>query len=253
MGRAGREGRILRTRDRRPHRLPGCDGHGRARRRRGRHEHHQVDQQRSHRTGVAPALLAKEAAGIDAVSGGRLTLGLGIGGRADDFVVEGLGPEGRGKRLDHDLAIYRDIWRGEPIGGTNPAVPAGTREVPLLFGGFAPPAFQRMARWGQGYIGASMPAAEIADAFDKARAAWNDAGREGSPRLVAIAYYALEDIDKGRANVRDYYSVSGDEIADATASRVHGGPDAVKATVREFAEIGADELIFTRHLMMSTR
>ncbi len=191
-----------------------------------------------------PVLLAKEAAGIDGVSGGRLTLGLGIGGRADDFVVEGLGREGRGKRLDHDLAIYRDVWRGEPIGGTNAAVPGGTRQVPLLFGGFAPPALERMARWGEGYVGASMPAAKVADTFDRARAAWNDAGREGSPRLVAIAYYALGDVDKGRANVRDYYSASGAEIADATASGVHGGPEAVKAAVGEFARMGADELIF---------
>src|SRR5215472_2786469 len=49
---------------------------------------------------VWPAVLfAKEAAGIDAVSGGRLTLGLGLGGRPDDFVVDGLGLAGRGRRF----------------------------------------------------------------------------------------------------------------------------------------------------------
>src|SRR5689334_24306649 len=45
-----------------------------------------------------PVLLAKELAGIDGVSGNRLTIGLGIGARADDFVVDGLGPKGLGKR-----------------------------------------------------------------------------------------------------------------------------------------------------------
>jgi alkanesulfonate monooxygenase SsuD/methylene tetrahydromethanopterin reductase-like flavin-dependent oxidoreductase (luciferase family) len=194
---------------------------------------------------VWPAeLLAKEIAGIDGVSGGRLTLGIGIGGRPDDFVVEGRGPGGLGKRLDHDLEVYRDIWRGAPVGGgSNPAVPAGTREVPLLFGGFAPAALERMARWGQGYIGASMPASMVAGSFDAARTAWKNAGREGSPRLVAIAYYAFGDIDKGRGNIRDYYSAAGDEVADAVAAGVHGGPDAVKAAVESFAQIGADELI----------
>lgn len=55
-------------------------------------------------------ILAKEAASIDAVSGGRFTLGLGLGGRPDDFVVEGLGPRGTGKRLDADIEMFRRVW-----------------------------------------------------------------------------------------------------------------------------------------------
>lgn len=62
-------------------------------------------------------LLAKELAGIDGVSGGRLTLGLGIGQRPDDFIAEGYGPKGRGARMDRDLQTYRDPWRGELVGG----------------------------------------------------------------------------------------------------------------------------------------
>ncbi|MCU1686636.1 MAG: Luciferase-like monooxygenase [Amycolatopsis sp.] len=191
-----------------------------------------------------PELLAKEAAGIDGVSGGRLTLGLGIGGRPDDFVAEGAGPKGLGKRLDHDLEVYRDFWTGGPVGGgDNPGVPAGTREVPLMFGGFAEAALDRMARWGEGYVGGSMPAEMVSGAFDGARAAWTKAGREGSPRLVAIAYYAFGDTDKGVGNVRDYYSNMG-EGADFIASTVRTSPDAVRAAVKEFEAIGADELIF---------
>lgn len=51
------------------------------------------------------ALLAKEAQGVDAVSGERVTLGIGLGGRPDDFVVKGLGASGTGKRLDEDIEI----------------------------------------------------------------------------------------------------------------------------------------------------
>ncbi|MFJ8364232.1 LLM class flavin-dependent oxidoreductase [Streptomyces sp. NPDC093984] len=81
-----------------------------------------------------PVLLAKEAASIDAVSEGRFMLGIGLGGRPDDFVVDGLGPRGTGKRLDRDLEVYKSLWRGEiPPGCDNPVVPEGTREVPLLF------------------------------------------------------------------------------------------------------------------------
>ncbi|GGM26109.1 monooxygenase [Streptomyces fumigatiscleroticus] len=191
-----------------------------------------------------PVLLAKEVAGIDAVSGGRLTLGLGLGGRPDDFVVDGLGPRGTGKRLDRDVAIYRSVWRGEvPPGCGNPAVPAGTREVPLLFGGMAQASFDRVARTGRGYIGPSAPPAAVAPAFERARAAWKAAGRDGRPYLVALAYFALGDEELGRANVYDYYRPAGPDGARARADEVSAGAAAVRATVKAFEDLGVDELM----------
>jgi alkanesulfonate monooxygenase SsuD/methylene tetrahydromethanopterin reductase-like flavin-dependent oxidoreductase (luciferase family) len=188
-------------------------------------------------------LLAKELAGIDGVSGGRLMLGVGIGGRPDDFVADGAPMAGRGQRFDHDLEVYREIWQGAPVGGgPNPAVPAATRQVPLLFGGSAPAAMARMAKWGLGYVGGSMPPSMVAEAFDNARAAWKAAGREGAPRLVAVNYFAFADGDQGRANVHDYYSFLGDDTANFITSAVSVGPDAIKATVAAFEEIGTDEL-----------
>jgi len=189
------------------------------------------------------ALLAKEAAGIDGISGGRLTLGLAVGARPDDFVADGHGIRGRGKRFERDLQVYHDVWNGLPV-GDNPAVPQGTREVPLLFGGGAQAAYERMARWGEGYIAPSVPPGRAAGAFDQARAAWRRAGRDGSPRLVAMAYFAFGDVEPGRGNVRDYYRNFGDETADATAAGVRGGPVAVKEAVAAFGDLGADELIF---------
>jgi alkanesulfonate monooxygenase SsuD/methylene tetrahydromethanopterin reductase-like flavin-dependent oxidoreductase (luciferase family) len=191
-----------------------------------------------------PYLLAKELAGIDGVSGGRLTLGIGIGGREDDFVVDGLPITGRGKRLDRDLQVYRSVWGGEPVGGgPNPAVPEGTRQVPLLFGAMSDAAFRRAAREGDGFIGASLPAQMVAQSFDAARKAWTEAGRAEAPRLVAIAYFAIGDVDKGRANVRDYYSSAGDEIADLVSGNLSGGVEAVKNTVKAFEDIGTEELV----------
>ena len=190
-----------------------------------------------------PVLLAKEIAGIDGVSGGRLTLGIGIGGRPDDF-TEQLPPKGLGKRIDADLEVYRDVWTGKPVGGgDNPAVPPGTREVPLLFGGFAPAALARMAKWGQGYVAGSVPPEMAAGSFDQARAAWREAGREGEPRLVAIAYFALGEPETGRAKVRDYYSNAG-EFADLVAGSLRTTPEAMRDAVKAFGDLGADELIF---------
>jgi alkanesulfonate monooxygenase SsuD/methylene tetrahydromethanopterin reductase-like flavin-dependent oxidoreductase (luciferase family) len=190
------------------------------------------------------ALLAKELAGIDGVSGGRLTVGLGVGQRPDDHLAEGYGFKGRGARMDRDLETYRDIWRGEPVGGgPNPAVPSGTRQIPLLFGGFAPAALDRMARWGEGYIGGSVPAPMVAPAFDAARDAWRRAGREGAPRLVAVAYFALGDSDKARQNVHDYYTVTPEFTAIVTGA-VCDSPAKVKQTISSFADLGIDEISF---------
>ena len=191
-----------------------------------------------------PVLLAKETAAIDAISGGRLTLGLGVGIRPDDFVVDGLGMAARGQRFDQDLGIYRNVWKGEPVGGgPNPAVTPEAREIPLIFGGAVPASFERVARWGIGYVGASAQAPMVAPDFEATRATWAKAGREGSPYLVAIAYFALGDTEQGQANVFDYYSIAGDEIARLITGGVAAGPGRVKDTVAAFADIGADELI----------
>jgi alkanesulfonate monooxygenase SsuD/methylene tetrahydromethanopterin reductase-like flavin-dependent oxidoreductase (luciferase family) len=193
-----------------------------------------------------PVLFAKEAAGIDAVSGGRLTLGLGVGGRPDDFVVDGFGLAGRGRRFEEDLAVYRDVWQGELIGGgPNPAVTPGARQIPLIIGGGAPASFDRMARWGQGYVTPAAPPPAVAPAFEAARAAWAQAGREGSPYLVAVAYFAVGDIQQGRANVWDYCTVHGEEIARMMADGVAGGQGPIKDRVAAYADLGVDELIFT--------
>jgi alkanesulfonate monooxygenase SsuD/methylene tetrahydromethanopterin reductase-like flavin-dependent oxidoreductase (luciferase family) len=80
-------------------------------------------------------LLAKELAGIDGVSNGRLTVGLGVGSRPDDFVVEGHGAAGRGKRFDQDLAHFRDVWNGEPVASAVCDTPQKVREAIASFEG----------------------------------------------------------------------------------------------------------------------
>jgi alkanesulfonate monooxygenase SsuD/methylene tetrahydromethanopterin reductase-like flavin-dependent oxidoreductase (luciferase family) len=192
-----------------------------------------------------PVLLAKEVASIDRVSGGRLTLGIGIGGRPDDFVVDGRGFEGLGKRMDSDLEVYKEVWGAGPVGGGSlAAVPAGTRQVPVMVGGFGQAAFRRMTRYGDGFIGAAIPPAMLAPMFDGARAAWTQAGREGSPRTAAIAYYVLGDEDRGRGNIRQYYGWMGDETANQMAGSVSATPDQIRSVVDAFDAMGVDEVIF---------
>ncbi|HEU5200223.1 MAG TPA: LLM class flavin-dependent oxidoreductase, partial [Ktedonobacterales bacterium] len=65
-----------------------------------------------------PAMLAKMAASIDALSNGRLTLGLGIGGRADDFEAAGVPMQRRGRIFEEELALMRRVWSGQPVSDT---------------------------------------------------------------------------------------------------------------------------------------
>ncbi|GAA3582173.1 LLM class flavin-dependent oxidoreductase [Amycolatopsis ultiminotia] len=189
------------------------------------------------------ALLAKEIAGIDGVSGGRLTLGVGVGSSKDEFSVPGHGIHGRGARLDADLATYRDVWNGEPVGGgPNPAVPSGTRQVPLLFGGYSASTLRRMVRWGDGYIGGSLPLAMTSPSFEAARRAWQEAGRNGSPKLVVLAYFALGDRETGQANIRDFYRLAPAEIA--ANAVLCTTPEMIKQLIADYSGLGVDEIIF---------
>ncbi|MFI6170344.1 LLM class flavin-dependent oxidoreductase [Nocardia sp. NPDC051052] len=189
------------------------------------------------------ALLAKEIASIDGISGGRLTLGIGVGSREDEFTAPGHGLHGRGARLAADLATYRDVWGGKPVGGgPNPAVPAGTRQVPMLFGGYSTATLNRMARWGEGYIGGSLPTAMTAPSFEAARRAWREAGRRGAPKLVVLTYFALGDTETGRTNIRDFYRLAPKAIADNAVLRTT--PKTIKQTVADYTDLGVDEIIF---------
>jgi alkanesulfonate monooxygenase SsuD/methylene tetrahydromethanopterin reductase-like flavin-dependent oxidoreductase (luciferase family) len=136
------------------------------------------------------------------------------------------------------------VWRGATVGGNlNPAVPQGTREVPLLFGAASPVALARMARWGEGYISPSVPPAMAAQPFDAARRAWQEAGREGSPRLVGLVYFTLGDTEAGRSNVYDYYSVA-PKFGNVAVSGVADTAVKVREAVKRYADLGADEVIF---------
>ena len=133
------------------------------------------------------ALLAKAAATIDALSNGRLTLGIALGARRDDYDAAGVEYHTRGRRLSAQLAALRAHWEDERF-GPRPVQPGGPE---LLVGGLNNSAYARAARYADGYIHGGGPPRAFAAAADKARAAWLDAGRPGRPRLWAMGYYAL--------------------------------------------------------------
>jgi alkanesulfonate monooxygenase SsuD/methylene tetrahydromethanopterin reductase-like flavin-dependent oxidoreductase (luciferase family) len=189
-----------------------------------------------------PVLLAKEAASVDQISGGRLTLGLAVGTREDDFEAVGLDFHSRGKRFDEDLELMHRAWRGEPMGAGKPVGPRPVRgdRVPLVFGGTSDRAIERTIRWGVGWSqGGGAP--DQGGAFaERVRKAWKEAGKPGEPRIVALTYFAVGQAaeEKAAAYLTDYYGQYGPQIV----KRIPTSADALKETVSTFEGYGFHEL-----------
>ena len=186
------------------------------------------------------ALLAKEVASLDALSGGRLTLGIALGARKEDYDVAGIEYTTRGRRLSEQLAALRAVWEDETF-GPHPAQPGGPE---IVVGGLNDSAYARAARYADGYVHGGGPPRAFAAAATKARAAWVDAGRPGQPRLWAQGYYALgeEAAEAGRAYMLDYYAFTG-PFAERIAAGLLTTPQAIVQFVRGYAEAGCDHLV----------
>ena len=193
-----------------------------------------------------PGVLAKQAATLDAISGGRLTLGMGLGAREDDYAAAPAVWKTRGKRFDEQLAVMKGIWGGgvaaEGVGPVGPA-PVQQGGPELLIGGSNPAALRRVGRWADGIIVPGTPES-VGGANDIAQAAWKEAGRPRAPRLVGAAYYASgADPDRqGAAYIRDSYAFAGD-YSEILVQAIIRTPEAIKGTIEAFSAIGMDELI----------
>jgi alkanesulfonate monooxygenase SsuD/methylene tetrahydromethanopterin reductase-like flavin-dependent oxidoreductase (luciferase family) len=187
------------------------------------------------------ALFAKQAATIDSLSRGRLTLGLAVGGRPDDFEVGRIDFRRRGRIFDQQLEELTAIWRGER--GVGPA-PARDGRPGLLIGGTSDVAYERAARYGDGWtLGGGTPEA-FAQGYEKLKAAWTAAGRSGKPRAMALFYFVLGDDAKERAqrSLGDYYSFLG-EYAERVVASAAKDAATVKRYLSGFEAAGADQVI----------
>ena len=184
------------------------------------------------------AILAKQAASIDAVSGGRLVLGVSIGARRNDYDAADAKYAGRGATLSKQLAELRNIWEDEAVG----PVPVSDGGPKLLVGGGSGASFQRAARHADGYVHGGGPPRAFASAADKARAAWVEAARPGEPALWGQSYFSLVDPQAGDAYMRDYYAFTGGFV-ERIAAGLLTTAEAVREQVRGYADAGCEELV----------
>ena len=180
-------------------------------------------------------LLAKQAASVHQLSGGRLTLGLAVGARTEDYETAGVESRGRGRKLAEQLAYIRAGVDGDRVGPSREG-------IELLVGGLSGQAFSRMARYADGYAHGGGPPRAFAGAAARANAAWRDLGRAGRPRLWGQGYFTFGDRDPGDAYLRDYYAFTGGFVERIVAENLTSAR-AVKDFIRGYEEAGCDELI----------
>jgi alkanesulfonate monooxygenase SsuD/methylene tetrahydromethanopterin reductase-like flavin-dependent oxidoreductase (luciferase family) len=194
---------------------------------------------------------AKQLATVDVLSGGRLTVGVGVGGRDHDYEAVGASTARRWQRLDDQVARMRSIWRGSvPFDGADPVGPAPAQPggPPLIAGVAGPKATARAARWADGVDGpwaVTGDTGNLARAAERVRRAWTDAGRTDAPVISTSLWYALGDgaDDRLRAYVHDYMRIFGEDVARASAESARcTTADALRATVDEVVTAGLDEL-----------
>ena len=187
------------------------------------------------------ALLAKQTASIDALSGGRLTLGLAVGGREDDYTMSDVDFHRRGQIFERQLEDLTRLWK--PDAGVAPASARADRPG-LLIGGGTDAAFRRAARYADGWTMGGGPPDAFGESLAKVREAWKAEGRQGEPRSMALFYYSLGDRaeEQARKSLGDYYAFLGDYAEQIVRSTAKDA-DTVTGYVSAFADAGADEVI----------
>ena len=200
-----------------------------------------------------PVMLAKALATGDMLSGGRLTVGLGVGGRHEDYHAVGADPATQTMRgMADSVAVMKRVWAGEKV--TESVVPVGPPPLqaggpPLLVGTLGPKTVRSAAAWADGLAGMTLDldVDKENELFDVARAAWAAAGKP-KPHLATSFWFAIGDGAGPREQVhehlRRYMNWIPVEYVDAMAPTTGwaGTDDELVEMLRRFQAIGTDEV-----------
>lgn len=213
-----------------------------------------------------PVLVAKQLADLDSRSGGRVSVGVGVGGEfPHEFQAVGVPREERGARTDESLGILRDLWRGGPVshhgrffdfdalelrpvrppGAEGPAMQPGG--PPLLISGRKEPAMRRAARLGDGW----MPYLMSPEAYgrsvrrieDEAQAVGRDLS--GFEWMLYLYCSVRRDSERARGDVATFLGGAYGDKPRAMLDRIapSGTPEEVAARLQEYVDVGVRHFV----------
>jgi probable F420-dependent oxidoreductase len=178
-----------------------------------------------------PLLLAKQAATLDVLSNGRFMLGAGIGWLKEEFDAMGVPFERRGARYDDYVVAMRKVWSGEVVehhsdfihwsGFKSYPLPVQEGGVPIIVGGSKGKAFERIARYGDGWFAPTNDAASLSPMLEQLKAACQHFDRDyDSVEITSMwdnqggidAIRAFEDIGVARVIV-PLFALGADPVA----------------------------------------
>jgi probable F420-dependent oxidoreductase len=203
-----------------------------------------------------PVLVAKTAATLDYLSGGRLTLGVSLGGRDSEFASQGIPMRQRVGRLRENLAVMRKLWSEEHVTfhgryyhldqvNMEPK-PVQKPGIPILMGGGVDAVLKRSAEEADGWIAGSRGTPEtFHQSWQKvqayARAAGKDPASLESGKLLYID--VGEDRIQCRDNLRAFTHAYYGPQYDVDTTSVFGSPKECAAKIQEFIDAGARNVI----------
>jgi probable F420-dependent oxidoreductase len=207
----------------------------------------------------SPVHLAKSLSTLDQLSGGRLDVGIGTGGKARPFAAFGIGPDRYVARFTEGFELMKALWTqprvtfdGEFWQLRDAAMEPKPRQKPyppVWFGANGVAALRRAARLGDGFFGAgSTPTARFAEQVPIVRAALAEAGRDPADFSIAKRLYVVVDDDGARARKRINAAMErlyGRRVPDIEAAAVAGPAAECAAQVRAAADAGAELILFT--------
>jgi probable F420-dependent oxidoreductase len=204
-----------------------------------------------------PVHLAKSIASLDQLSGGRLEVGVGTGGKYRPFAAFGMTQERYAARFTEGVQLMQALWteprvtfEGEFYRLSDAAMepkPLQRPYPPLWFGANGESALRRAVRLGDGFFGAgSSPTARFADQVQIVRAAVSELGRPDFP-IAKRVYIAVDD---NGARARDRINAAmerlyGRRVPDIEAAAIAGNPADCAAEVAKVAAAGAELILFT--------